>query len=180
MVFFSAVLATIFEQRTCFGANEPHSNMLCARPSYNVRHNPVSFSLFLVLIYDYLFLNTASYCCNQTSAVLHKRASQASKMPICILSLATKCRPSSFIHDTASLLQEQDTPCIIALGSVLCAQVFIFSSPHLKPAVSLLIAHEICFLCSILALCWQLSLPTGWYVIYFLACCCLLLSVRDP
>lgn len=47
--------------------------MLCARQSYNVRHNPVSFSLFLVLIYDYLFLNTASYCCSSQTSFTSKQ-----------------------------------------------------------------------------------------------------------
>lgn len=142
----SAVLAAIFEQRVCFGANEPHSNMLCARQSCNARHNPVSFSLFLVLIYDYLFLNTAAYyrnqtCCSQTSFTSKQDAH-------CILSRATKCRPSNLIYAMVSLLQEQNAPCIIALGSILCALFYFFLPPHLKPEVSLLIAHAICFLCS--------------------------------
>lgn len=45
---------------------------------------------------------------------------------------------------SAKLLQEQDMPCIVALGSVVCAQL----SLSLKLAVGLLIAHDICFLCS--------------------------------
>lgn len=139
---FSAVLATIFERCTCFGANEPHSNMLCARQSCNARHNPVSFSLFLFLIYDYLFLNTASYYCNQTYAVLHKRAAQASKTPIVFVT----CYP------TQAKRPYYKSKIRLALLHLVwfCVHRPLFFPP---PILSLrwaywLHTHEICFLCS--------------------------------